>query len=188
MSRMCHKDGRMLLIPFVYYSFSCNYIDKVKDMSDLMKVNRKKIQELRSKFCWSQEELASVSGLSIRTIQRVEKNGNCSLETKKALAAVFELDPLTLNNHEELQNATFDVIFKYGWLVALAISFILVGFWVVDILIPTLKGAEFNNQYELHGNFRYLDSASVSFIIGFLWLSINVLVNFLKKKRVTNNI
>lgn len=38
-----------------------------------MKLNYKKIKSLREKHYWSQDELASISGLSIRTIQRVEK-------------------------------------------------------------------------------------------------------------------
>jgi DNA-binding XRE family transcriptional regulator len=54
-------------------------------------VNSKFIKELRNKRSWSQDHLASVSGLSLRTIQRIEKEGNCSLESKKALAAVFEV-------------------------------------------------------------------------------------------------
>ena len=54
-------------------------------------INSKFIKELRNKRSWSQDHLASASGLSLRTIQRIEKEGNCSLESKKALAAVFEV-------------------------------------------------------------------------------------------------
>ena len=39
---------------------------------------------------WSQEQLAEMSGLSIRTIQRIENGENAGLESLKALAAVFE--------------------------------------------------------------------------------------------------
>lgn len=38
---------------------------------------------------WSQELLAKASGLSLRTIQRAEKDGNSSAETQLALAAAF---------------------------------------------------------------------------------------------------
>ena len=41
---------------------------------------------------WSQEQLAEFSGLSIRTIQRIERGQPMGLETQKSLAAVFELD------------------------------------------------------------------------------------------------
>ncbi len=48
------------------------------------------IRKLREDRGWSQEDLAELSGLSVRTIQRVESGGRASLETLKCLAAVFE--------------------------------------------------------------------------------------------------
>ena len=48
------------------------------------------IRELRLKRGWSQEDLAEMAGLSVRTIQRLENGGRASLETLKCLAAVFE--------------------------------------------------------------------------------------------------
>jgi transcriptional regulator with XRE-family HTH domain len=50
------------------------------------------IQKLRLQRGWSQEQLAEVSGLSVRTIQRLERGQTGSLESLKALAAVFETD------------------------------------------------------------------------------------------------
>ncbi len=50
------------------------------------------IQKLRLQRGWSQEQLAEVSGLSVRTIQRLERGQPGSLESMKALAAVFETD------------------------------------------------------------------------------------------------
>ncbi len=50
------------------------------------------IQKLRLRRGWSQEQLATVSGLSVRTIQRIERGQSASLESLKALAAVFEVD------------------------------------------------------------------------------------------------
>tara|TARA_R110002072_G_scaffold61812_1_gene155203 strand:+ start:1381 stop:1815 length:435 start_codon:yes stop_codon:yes gene_type:complete len=40
---------------------------------------------------WSQEQLAEISGLSVRTIQRLEKGEKPGLETLNALAAGFEI-------------------------------------------------------------------------------------------------
>ena len=45
---------------------------------------------------WSQELLAKASGLSLRTIQRAEKDGNSSAETQLALAAAFNISPKEL--------------------------------------------------------------------------------------------
>lgn len=50
-----------------------------------------KFRALRQARAWSQEKLAEMSGLSTRTIQRVENGEQPSLETLSALAAVFEM-------------------------------------------------------------------------------------------------
>lgn len=50
------------------------------------------IQKLRLQRGWSQEQLAELSGVSVRTIQRLERGQAGSLESLKALAAVFETD------------------------------------------------------------------------------------------------
>lgn len=54
------------------------------------------VRKLRIEKGWSQETLAQVSGLSVRTIQRIERGGKASLETLGALAAVLEVDISTL--------------------------------------------------------------------------------------------
>lgn len=48
------------------------------------------IQRRRLERGWSQEELARHSGLSTRTIQRIEGGQRAGLESLKCLAAVFE--------------------------------------------------------------------------------------------------
>ena len=57
-----------------------------------MQIDRKRVRAERERRAWSQEHLAEVSGLALRTIQRVESAGNGSYETAKALAAVLECD------------------------------------------------------------------------------------------------
>ena len=49
------------------------------------------MKTLRLNKRWSQEQLAHLSGLNVRTIQRVEKGKSAGLETLKSLAAVFEI-------------------------------------------------------------------------------------------------
>lgn len=41
---------------------------------------------------WSQEQLAEISGLNVRTIQRVEQGLAASLDTRRALAGAFEFE------------------------------------------------------------------------------------------------
>jgi len=57
-----------------------------------MQVNINVIKTQRNIRAWSQTHLAEVSGLSLRTIQRIEKTGGASLESVKSLASVFEVE------------------------------------------------------------------------------------------------
>lgn len=63
------------------------------------------VQKLRLKHGWSQQQLAEASGLSVRTVQRIEAGYPASAESLKSLAAVFEVDFSTLNP-EQIMNAT----------------------------------------------------------------------------------
>lgn len=61
---------------------------------DMLDTSR--IRSERERRAWSQEHLAEVTGLSLRTVQRVETSGTGSFETAQAIAAVFELDVAVL--------------------------------------------------------------------------------------------
>lgn len=67
-------------------------------------------------------------------------------------------------------SSSLQVFLKAGWLLPFCICSLFFGAWLVDIVIPTLKGANFNQLYDLHG-IRYLDIALVSFVVGFVWLA-----------------
>jgi len=57
-----------------------------------MKINRTLLRQLRLQRVLSQEELAMAAGISARTVQRMEAEGTASLESRKAVAAVFGVD------------------------------------------------------------------------------------------------
>ena len=61
-----------------------------------MKIDSSYIKAQRARRAWSQEHLAEVSGLGLRTIQRIEKTGAASYESARSLAAVFEMDVAAL--------------------------------------------------------------------------------------------
>jgi transcriptional regulator with XRE-family HTH domain len=65
-----------------------------------MKINAALVIEQRLRRAWTQERLARASGLSPRTIQRVEREAAGSLETKQALAATLEIDASDLDYEE----------------------------------------------------------------------------------------
>jgi len=50
------------------------------------------VRKLRLQRGWSQEHLAELTGVNVRTIQRIERGKKSSLETRSALAAIFEVD------------------------------------------------------------------------------------------------
>ncbi|MDN7599780.1 helix-turn-helix transcriptional regulator [Burkholderia gladioli] len=61
---------------------------------------------------WSQEQLAEISGLSVRTVQRVERGLSASLDTRRALASAFGFEdidalnkPFAIPSAEEMQEA-----------------------------------------------------------------------------------
>lgn len=55
-----------------------------------------KVKYFRKNNGWSQDVLAKAAGVSLRTIQRVEKDGTSSAETQLSLAAAFDLTPSDL--------------------------------------------------------------------------------------------
>jgi transcriptional regulator with XRE-family HTH domain len=64
------------------------------------------IQKMRLNRGWSQQQLADASGLSARTIQRIEAGHPASTETLKSIAAVFEVNFLTLSPELAMETKT----------------------------------------------------------------------------------
>jgi len=63
------------------------------------------IQKLRLQRGWSQQQLADLTGLSVRTIQRIERGQKPSIESLKSLASVFEIDFSELNSETNMNEA-----------------------------------------------------------------------------------
>lgn len=55
------------------------------------------VRKLRLQRGWSQEHLAELAAVNVRTIQRMERGKTSALETRSALAAVFEVDISTFD-------------------------------------------------------------------------------------------
>lgn len=62
------------------------------------------VKKLRLQRGWSQEHLAQLTDLSVRTIQRIERGNKPGLETIKSLAAVFEVDISTFDSGDNRMN------------------------------------------------------------------------------------
>tara|TARA_B100000795_G_scaffold209903_1_gene163464 strand:+ start:670 stop:1128 length:459 start_codon:yes stop_codon:yes gene_type:complete len=65
--------------------------------------NLRDLKKMRLERHWSQDQLADMSGLSIRTIQRIENGENAGLESLKSLAAVFETNITDSDKTQEIE-------------------------------------------------------------------------------------
>jgi len=54
------------------------------------------VKELRQERSWSQEQLADISGLSLRTVQRIEASNRAGYESLRCLALAFGIDVAAL--------------------------------------------------------------------------------------------
>jgi len=83
-----------------------------------MNINRTLILALRKQRSWSQDELAVSSGLNLRTVQRIERSGVASIQSRKALAAAFNIDVSDLDFQEESMKTKYEyrvVRFDIKW-------------------------------------------------------------------------
>lgn len=64
------------------------------------------VKKLRLQKCWSQEQLSQFSGLSVRTIQRIERGHQASLESLKSIAAVFQININDLQPESNMDTKT----------------------------------------------------------------------------------
>lgn len=76
-----------------------------------MKLNNIKLKQFREAKAWSQSHLAEVSGISLRTIQRIEKSGVASPESVKSLCATFDvqINELLISNEDQESAVPFSL-------------------------------------------------------------------------------
>jgi transcriptional regulator with XRE-family HTH domain len=108
------------------------------------------LRELRKEKGWSQGDLSNLTGLSVRTIHRIENgHGTPSAESAKALAAVFDLpfadflrpkkelsfvDQKASNAKPSPEPVTTFAISLRGWVPYIAASFVAVSAYLINDL------------------------------------------------------
>lgn len=56
-----------------------------------MQLNIQRLKQLRESKAWSQSHLAEVAGISLRTVQRIEKSGSASPESVMSICSAFDI-------------------------------------------------------------------------------------------------
>lgn len=74
-------------------------------MEHEMKILPSAVRRLRTERGWSQEQLAAVSGLSLRTVQRVEAEGVASMSTAVSLAATYGVRLIELQEEQSVSTS-----------------------------------------------------------------------------------
>ena len=113
------------------------------------------IKKLRKQHHYSQEQLATLAGVSLRTIQRIESGHSASLETLKSLAAVFEIEIELLTgeivvidkNTEEWASAPLWVRFGFWGIRDRKVAFRFEVFSLILGAIGVMAGFAENAEY-----------------------------------------
>ena len=92
-----------------------------------------KLTEYREKLNYTQSELSEKSGISVRTIQRIESGANLKGHTLKAIALALNINPSELNGTSKEKNQYNYPLIK---LINLSSLSFLIPF--ANILIPLL--------------------------------------------------
>lgn len=64
------------------------------------------VKKAREERAWPQRQLAEIAGVTLRTVQRVEKDGSASFETLMGLASAFEIDVKELSPSSNSKKVT----------------------------------------------------------------------------------
>lgn len=100
-------------------------------MEQTMKISPSTVRRLRTERGWSQEQLAIASGLSLRTVQRIEAEGIASMGTAVSLAATYGVQLI------ELQE---DLLPSAGWKTPAGYTLLLLGLAVITVAIISESG------------------------------------------------
>lgn len=118
-----------------------------------MQLSTNKLKTLRREKGWSQEVLAKATGLSARTIQRIESDGKASAESTLSIASVFNLTPQSLKATSE----EIEVNWKRKTVLKNFIALIIIS-GVIGMLLVFAGGTDL-----------FIDEASALFLVLFLY-------------------
>jgi transcriptional regulator with XRE-family HTH domain len=94
-----------------------------------MKINSEVLRQQRERRAWTQSQLADVAGLSMRTVQRIERSGSSAKESAMALASALDLELTDLLIQPTLTNRLTPYLHRWGVAGTLAALLIALGWW-----------------------------------------------------------
>ncbi len=95
-----------------------------------------KIKRWREERLWSQEHLADLAGLGLRTVQRIENGDSASRDSVMALAAAFNVDAAALTRNEKTEAAEQREQKAKKGVAALRLGFLInLACWVFGMIV-----------------------------------------------------
>jgi transcriptional regulator with XRE-family HTH domain len=89
-----------------------------------MEVNADFIKKQRKIRGWTQQHLADACAVSLRTIQRVEREGSAANETAHALCAVFEIERAQLSIIPRVDESQLQTVKLRGQVIFVVLALI----------------------------------------------------------------
>jgi len=138
-------------------------------------INAELIKELRKQRSWSQDQLASIAGLSLRTVQRIEKDGICSLDSSQTIASAFELNAAALQIDMTKERGDRGVRKGRFWgmlgnTIGLVCAYSAITY---SVIFENLRGMEAGVWY-----------GSIGLLCGLTYLAIGLLSAYFQKNRI----
>lgn len=105
-----------------------------------MLVNNQLVKELRIKHSYTQEKLAAIVGVNLRTIQRIEINGVASLDTRGALANALGVRPEDLDVPEAAAVAATQGEARTHWsFLVISGALVVLGATIIAVAIKSVS-------------------------------------------------
>ena len=110
-----------------------------------------KIKRWREERLWSQEHLADLAGLGLRTVQRIENGDSASRDSVMALAAAFNVDAAALTINEKTEAAEQRERKAKKGVAALRLGFLInLACWVFGMIVfAGISYSDGNSQFEM---------------------------------------
>lgn len=140
----------------------------------------KRVKELRARRGFSQEQLADLSGLSLRTIQRVENGETVPRgETLKRLAVALQVSPDEIIDWQVIEDKNVLIILNISQLGFLALpllgTIIPLALWILKK--DTVKNVDENGKAIINFQITWIIALCATCIVGWIFIGPMILMS-----------